>query len=276
MPRGADLEAYLPFGAEAYAELSDEDLPDLSFLPRISVVQEWLQLETRKVLRGQVWRLLTCAFCHDRTAIWHLVFNMLFLFWFGITLESMYGSREFLLFYLAAAVVASLAYVGLDLLTRESMPAIGASGAVMAATMLYAIHYPRSVVYVMWVIPVEVRWLVVFYVIFDLHPVLLALAGDRMDTGIAHAAHLGGLAFGYLYWKFDLRLSPFVNALRIPRWRHPFRRRAVRLFTPTAGDAETSANLDAQVDEILRKIGSQGRASLTRREQEILATASRR
>ncbi len=273
----AELAAYVSDDVERYQEVSDDDLPDLSYLPRMSVVQEWLQLETRKVLRGQVWRLLTSAFCHDRTSVWHLVFNMLFLFWFGVTLESMYGSREFLLFYLAAAVVASLAYVGLDLLTGASVPAIGASGAVMAVTMLYAIHYPRDVIYVMWVIPVEVRWLVVLYVIFDLHPVLLALAGDRVATGIGHAAHLGGLAFGFLYWKFDWRLSALVDRLPIGRWnRLLWRRPTFQAFSATRDGAETGINLDARVDEILRKIGSQGQASLTPREQEILVTASRR
>ena len=47
--------------------------------------------------------------CHDRSGIFHIVFNMLFLYWFGCTLEMMYGWREFLLFYLAAAVFAALA-----------------------------------------------------------------------------------------------------------------------------------------------------------------------
>ncbi len=138
---------------------------------------------------------------------------MLFFYWFGSTLEVMYGSREFLLFYLSAALTASLAFVGLDLITGGAAPMIGASGAVMGVTMLFAIHYPRHVIYVMLIIPIEVRWLVCLYVIFDLHPVLLALAGDRQFTGVAHAAHLGGLAFGFLYWKRGWRLEPLIQAL---------------------------------------------------------------
>src|SRR5439155_4260942 len=69
---------------------------------RVSLIQEAFALDTRKVMRGQVWRLVTHAFCHDRGDIFHILFNMLFLYWFGCTLESMYTSREFLLFYLAA------------------------------------------------------------------------------------------------------------------------------------------------------------------------------
>src|SRR5205814_3645274 len=75
---------------------------------RVSILQEWLELDTKKVVfGGQVWRLLTHAFCHDRYGVFHIVFNMLFLYMFGCTLESMYGSREFLLFYLVGAVVAA-------------------------------------------------------------------------------------------------------------------------------------------------------------------------
>ena len=274
-PRREDLKTYLHEFKDADEEASEDDLPFFSHLPQISVVQEWLQLETHKVLRGQLWRLLTNTFCHDRLGVWHLLFNMLFLYWFGMSLESMYGSREFLLFYLTAAIIASLAYVGLDLATGGSAPAIGASGAVMAVTMLYAIHYPRTVIYVMLIIPVEVRWLVLFYVIFDLHPVLLALAGDRMFTGVAHAAHLGGLAFGFIYWKLDLRLEAYVDRLRFPRWDRVIGpRRAFRVYRPTQDDVQTELN--AQVDEILRKLHDHGEASLTDSERQILVAASRR
>ena len=118
-------------------EMLDE-LPYGPFgMSRVSIVEEWLQLETRKVIfRGQVWRLVTYAFCHDRMGIWHLLLNMVALFWFGVTLETMYGQREFLLFYLGGAVVAALANVGLDLWLGSSIPAIGASGAVMGVLML--------------------------------------------------------------------------------------------------------------------------------------------
>lgn len=295
-PSEAEVDEYVRRMREPYAELlprgtgQDEEEGDAApseelteeqraalrrALPRESIVENWCQLETRKVLHGQVWRLLTCAFCHERSTPWHILFNMLFLYWFGVTLEAMYGQREFLLFYLAAAIVASLAYVALDLATGGSMPAIGASGAVMGVTMLFAIHYPRHIILVMYIIPLEVRWLVVLYVIFDLHPVLLALAGHPQRTGIAHAAHLGGLAFGFLYWKFNLRLAPFTQRLRLPRWDRTFgSRRGLRVHEPSRRNPDRK--LDSQVDDILRKIHEQGEASLTDRERETLTAASKR
>src|SRR5204862_5801370 len=112
----------------------------------VSILQEWFELDTPKVVRGQVWRLVTSAFCHSRYDIWHIVFNMLCLYWFGCALEAMYGSREFLCFYLTAAVASGLTFVGLDLYTGSTVPAVGASGAVIAVMMLYTWHYPRETI----------------------------------------------------------------------------------------------------------------------------------
>ena len=91
------------------------------------IVTSALDLSPTSVLHGQVWRLLTYAFCHDVGSVLHILFNMLFLVWFGATLERMYGTREFLLFYLAAAIVAGLAFVALAIVLGDQTPAVGAS-----------------------------------------------------------------------------------------------------------------------------------------------------
>jgi membrane associated rhomboid family serine protease len=250
---------------------------------RYDLVQKWLQLDGTKVIgQGQVWRLVTCAFCHSRKKIFHIVFNMLFLFWFGRTLERMYGSREFLLFYITAALMASLAYIGLDLITGENVPMIGASGAVMGVMMLYAIHFPRQQILLFFVIPLEIRWLVLFYVIFDLYPVLLELSGSgaalepsgkEQSGGVAHAAHLGGLAFGFVYWRWHLRLEKFWLSLRALRFDRLFgSRRGIRLHQPSREGKQKS--MDAKVDRILEKIHAEGEASLTARERQVLMKAS--
>ena len=85
-----------------------------------------LVLDVGKVLHGQVWRLISYGFLHDTGNIWHIVFNMLFLFWFGRQVEDQLGPREFLAFYLAGIVVAALAYVAACLLNLHSGVAIGA------------------------------------------------------------------------------------------------------------------------------------------------------
>ncbi|MCI0359400.1 MAG: rhomboid family intramembrane serine protease [Planctomycetaceae bacterium] len=253
--------------------VQNKELPHEFFeQKRVSIVEDWLALGPRMVVyRGQVWRLVTYAFCHERTWVMHILFNMLALFWFGVTLETMYGQREFLLFYLAAAVVSGIAHVALGLLTGSGAAAIGASGAVMAVLMLYAIHYPRHTIRIFWFFPLEVRWIVVLYVIYDLHPLLLALAGDELYSNVAHAAHLGGLAFGFVYWKLDLQLERYWD--KLPKLSGAGTRRR-QTIAPIRRSAEQQQDQD--VDEILRKIADSGEASLTDQERRTLQRAAER
>ena len=121
---------------------------------RTSIIQDWFELNPKKTVeQGQIWRLVTSAFCHSRYGVWHILFNMLLLYWFGQRLEQMYGSREFLLFYLVAGVCASLAYVALAYHNGSTIPAIGASGPIMGVMMLYVIFYPFEQFLLFWFIP---------------------------------------------------------------------------------------------------------------------------
>ena len=244
-------------------------------LPRMaSPVTEWLRMETPKVFSGQIWRLVTYAFCHSQQDILHILFNMLFLWWFGQRLEQMYGSREFLTFYLSAAFIAGVSYVLLDLVTGDPHPMVGASGSIMAIVTLFALHFPTQVIYIFFVIPVQIRWVVVFYAAYDAYPVLLALGGNGVPgDNIAHAAHLGGLAFGYWYGKRQFRLWPMVGQLQM--W---WRRKRSGLKVVGAGNSQpsrSSQKLADDMDRILKKISEEGEASLTSAERKTLERASR-
>jgi membrane associated rhomboid family serine protease len=245
---------------------------------RVSLVEQWFALDTEKtIFHGQVWRLFTHAFCHERHGLGHIFFNMLALWWCGVVLESRLGSKEFLLFYVTAIAIAGLAYLGLDLYMgpKHYGRAMGASGAVMAAFMLYACYYPYNTILVFWVIPVQIRWVALIYFLWDLHPVLLVLSGEQVFTGIAHAAHLGGLAFGFCYWRFDWRLDTLADrtAPRLPRRRRP------RLRVVRAEDDEPATvpiGLPNRVDEILKKVHDHGKESLSEDEVALLNEASER
>ena len=238
-------------------------------------MQRAFELAPDKVLHSfQIWRLVTYAFCHDDNSVWHIVFNMLFLWFFGPTLERMYGTREFVSFYLTAAVVSGLAFIGMELFLGSLHPVVGASGAIMAVLMLYAIHYPRQVIRIWGILPIEVCWIVGFYVIVDLFPVLRSIGGRMTGDNVAHAAHLGGLAFGYLYFRYQLRLERLFAGFRLPDFsshRRSASRGNLRLYEPPSAE-----DLDEKVDAILEKISQTGEASLTDQEREILKTASHR
>src|SRR5947209_5587545 len=83
--------------------------PDFQTTEQSQPFTEIMQLDAQAVLNGQVWRLLTHAFMH--ATVMHILFNMLFLWWFGTDVEDLYGPVEFLTFYLTAAVAGGLAFV---------------------------------------------------------------------------------------------------------------------------------------------------------------------
>ncbi|MGQ0634079.1 MAG: rhomboid family intramembrane serine protease [Planctomycetaceae bacterium] len=244
-------------------------------------VTDWLDLKPDRVVgRFEIWRLLTYAFCHDPRSAWHIVGNMLFLWICGRPVEPIYGPREFLRFYLTASVFSGLCYTAFCLLTNRLAPSLGASGAVMAVTMLCALYFPTQEILLFFVIPVQLRWLVVLFVIFDLHPLLMDLGGGRSMSRVAHAAHLGGLLYGYLYKRFDLRWGRLLADVRLPRWRRLIqsttgRRPSVKIYQPPREKTET-AELKQQVDRLLAKISEQGEGSLTDAERDVLKEASRR
>src|SRR5258708_84372 len=168
-----------------------------------------------KVIHGEVWRLVTCGFLHStdsNNGIFHILFNMLFLWLVGRELEERHGGREFLAFYLVALVVSSLAFMGWASLklanTSMDSPCMGASGAVTAALVLFIFHAPHRRILFFFVIPMPIWVLGVMWVGFD----FLALVSPdaaKSDTGhrVAFAAHLGGAAFGALYFLGKLRIT---------------------------------------------------------------------
>jgi membrane associated rhomboid family serine protease len=267
---------------------------------------QMLAAQTDLIFRKfQIWRLLTAAFVHDPHDAFHLLWNMLWLWFMGQEMESMYGSREFTRMYLTAAVVSTLIWALCEVMVPGSrlQPGarpfmMGASGAVNAVVVLYALYYPRREFLLFFLLPVPVWVLVVIYLGFDALQLLQKLQGaPGASMGIAVAAHLGGALYGYLYKRFDLRWSRLNLKLVTPR------RPRLRIVKPEsyvrererdrdASDVEwgrttaptrtapsvsrTEEQLDARLDEVLAKIAREGRGGLTDEDNRILQEASRR
>jgi membrane associated rhomboid family serine protease len=240
-------------------------------------VTEALELDPRKVLHGQVWRLLTYDFLHDVRGIWHIVINMYVLFMAGRKLLNLYSSREFLWFYLAAGFVSGIAFLFWQLLRGHESSAIGASGGVSAVMVLYALHWPRDVWMIFGLIPVPVMVLVILAGILDLYPILAEIGMGARPDGVAHMAHLGGMLFAFLYYQGQWRLEGLFGNLQFSNLRRKMRRRPkLKLHRPS----EPASNLDprelqARVDQLLEKIHTEGEHSLTDADREVLNTASR-
>lgn len=169
----------------------------LPLLPA-SLPVERLAMNGHRVWFGQeYYRLVTHLFLHGNWA--HLLVNMLALVSFGHTVEQTYGSARFALLYLLGGVTAGLLFG----LTTPGALCIGASGAVAAVLMVSALKFPQQLVIVGF-LPMPVRWFALMYVIVEGYG---ALGNPLARDGIAHFAHLGGLGFGYAWFRlFDGRV----------------------------------------------------------------------
>ncbi|CAN5666428.1 hypothetical protein BH23GEM7_BH23GEM7_19620 [soil metagenome] len=232
----------------------------------------YLAFTPAEVLR-QPWTPLTYMFVHQR--FFHLLFNMLGLFFFGPPLEERWGSTEFLKFYLVCGVGGAI----LSLLMPQ-YPIIGASAAVYGVMLAYAMYWPDNPIYIWGIIPVKAKWLVTFFIGMSL---FYALTGGA--PGIAHLAHLGGCAAAFLYLKSNWGPTPYgprvpqlrkrstanvVSSEKRPAASAPGRRR--RTSRPPSGEEEL---LD-DIDRILDKISAHGLTSLTDEERRRLDEASRK
>ena len=248
---------------------------------RESIIEDWFKLDPIRVFYGQIWRLTTYDFLHNRYSHWHIFWNMYLLYAAGKHLEDdVLGRREFFGFYLTAGVISGFAYLAWCLAIGRMVPAIGASGAVSAVMLFYALRFPHHVWRIFFIIPVPVLWIAMLNLIVDLHPVLLQLGGDANDDDVAHAAHLGGMLFGFLCYRYDWRVMPFFDGKNLhpiqtwKRWRARRRFRIVR--DEPAAPRKTDRELEAEVDRVLAKVHESGQESLTAAEQAILIEASRR
>lgn len=264
--------------AEASARATQEDFHAAGW------VTDWFILDVRAVWHGEVWRLLTYAFLHSTDGFFlHLVFNMLFLWWFGSDLEHHYGGREFLAFYLVAAFLGGVAFEAWHLALGNFPRALGASGAVTAVLVLSAFHYPRRLIYVFLFLPVPIWAFAAFNVAKDAYQAYWETQG--ISSGVAVIVHLAGAAFATAYFKLQWSITRTFRG--VAWWRRSRSRPRLKLFEPEVDRKEpvaVSANplsfstmdehLEAKCDALLEKIKKSGRQSLTPEEEAILKQAS--
>lgn len=149
------------------------------------------------------WQLISYQFMHG--GLWHLFFNMLALWMFGSELESIWGSRRFLIFYLLAGIGAGLAQIGVSsLFPGYGGPTVGASGAIQGVMIAFGLMFPdRPIIMFPIFFPVPAKIFVFIWIGVDL------IAGLMGNDGVAHFAHLGGALTGYLLLRFGDQVGIF-------------------------------------------------------------------
>jgi len=247
--------------------------------PAAEIESSYFALSLDGLKHGFVWQLLTFQFMH--TGWMHLIFNSLAIYFFGRPMETALGRRHFLTLYLASGIIGGLVQMLFAALIPSFGGAVvgasaGASGLVAAFAIL---HWTERFSLLIYFIPVNMTGKTLLAV-----SLVLAFVGMLTpNSGIANAAHLGGILTGGFYVRL------FIQG-QWTRWRFPVHRAAPReLAVRRAGksarwhsatgktdDESTDEFLKNEVDPILEKISAHGIHSLTAREREILEKARTR
>ena len=244
----------------------------------------------------RIYQIITYMFMHANFG--HLFFNMFALWMFGNTLENIWGSKRFLLFYLVCGIGAGLCqelvqyieYVtklsdyatvntGSQIIPMAAylnmMNTVGASGAIYGLLLAFGMMFPDSRIYLYFLFPIKAKWFVIGYAVLEL---LLGIGGA---DNVAHFAHLGGMLFGLLlilYWRKhpagpdkDFRkLKDIFQSWKNRKKYTPYEE--VRDEVPRSDEEYNyqKAQRERDIDAILDKVAKSGYDSLTKEEKEFL------
>ena len=229
-------------------------------------------------LINKPWSLVTYMFLH--IDIWHILFNMLWLYWFGKLFQEHLGSRKLLLVYFLGGISGALVYIfafNVFPVFLPSLPqsyALGASASVMAIVTAISFKIPDYSVYLLFIGRIRIVYLAIALFVFDFFMIPTGNAGG-------HIAHIGGAFFGFLYIQIASGTNGF--AFLKSKRRGGFSRK--KTMHNTAFDigsrplSDDEYNLQKrekqkQMDDILDKISKGGYDSLTKDEKDFLFKSS--
>ena len=228
------------------------------------------------------WTLITYAFVHDLSGIFHILFNMLVFYWFARLFIEFLGSDKLIAVYVLGALAGGLLYLlvyNFIPYYMERIPTfgmVGASAAVYAVVVGAATLMPNYQFYLLLIGPVRIKYIAAFYIVIS----FLGSVGPNEGGNIAH---LGGALIGFVYIR---QLQSGVN---IGNWIIEFIDTVVGWFKPSSrikvsyksGEkpgayAKQSKASQAEIDAILDKISDRGYESLSKEEKEKLFNASKK
>jgi len=238
-------------------------------------LEAWAVLHPEEVfLQGRLWQLLSYALLHQD--LLHLLFNLLGIWTFGTELERLWGGRALAWFAGLCAAGGGLAHALLEpLVSGRDIGVVGASGVVYGLLAAYGLLFRQRRLHFLGLIPVQAGVLAVAF------GALALFSGTaQSQDGVAHFAHLGGMATGLVL----LGWGPAMTALR--RRRHQVRmvrhlsrvRAAGGLDAPRSRRLEPERNeseVEARLDELLAKVSREGLAALSPDERAFLDEAAR-
>jgi len=245
-----------------------------------SIFTEWLSVPADVIkLLYKPWTLITYMFLHEEFL--HILFNLLWLFWFGKIFLEYFTDKQLLNIYLLGGLSGAFLYIiSYNLLPIFSnvLPfssALGASAAVMAIVISTAVYVPNYTVYLMFFGPVKLKYIALVSVLLD---VVLLLDGNSGG----HIAHIGGAIFGYYYTiqfkKGREIFSGFSNIVDNTLNLFKYKNNLKVTYKRSESDINYKKRKNTEqkdIDKILEKISKSGYNSLSKEEKEILFRQSR-
>ncbi len=225
-----------------------------------------------RLIIEQPWTLATYMFLHG--GFFHLAFNMLMLFFFGRDVEDWMGGAGFARYYFLCGLGGAAASFAFLPIAPVNM-VLGASAAVFGVALAFAVRWPDARILIFPLpVPIKAKWLVIGLVSLDL------LSGlTRLNTGVAHFAHIGGFVFGFGYLKWGHMLAhgppPVVRRERVRVLAHPTAHAADEEGPAPTPPPPSRPSYD-DVDQVLDKISATGLDSLTPKERKLLDEMSQR
>lgn len=230
------------------------------------------------------WTIITYSFVHDLSGIFHILFNMLALYWFGKLFVEYLGSDKLIALYVLGALAGGVFY----LLVYNTIPfyetripgggMVGASAAVYAVLVATATLLPDYTFFLLFLGPVRIKYIALVYIV-------ISFLGSIGGNAGGNIAHLGGALMGYIYIKqlqvgvnwggwITVVIDWIKNLFGAgPKVKVTYRKTEKQAAPPTSKAAKASQD---EIDAILDKISDRGYESLTKEEKEKLFNASKK
>ncbi len=234
------------------------------------------------------WTIISYSFAHSLSGIFHILFNMLVLYWFGRLISEYLGSPKVVNLYILGALAGGLLY----LLFYNAVPVfaerasqvsgmVGASAAVYAIMVAAAVLLPDYSFHLIFIGPVKIKWIVAFYI-------FLSFLGSTGANAGGNIAHLGGAFIGWVYIRqlqsgndWGKPIQSILDFFRgifedKPKIKVSYKQKKTKRKTEKVKSGNVTDLDQDEIDAILDKIAEKGYESLTKEEKQKLFNASQK
>ncbi len=234
------------------------------------------------------WTLLTYMFVHE--GFWHLLMNMLWLFWFGKMFLLYFTDKQMSAVYLMGGFAGAFLHLGINYLlpSGQQVMILGASAAVMSVVFAVVVYKPDFIINLIFIGPVKIKYIGIIAFLLDFMGLLGNLKGGiAASDGIAHTAHIGGAAFG-LWFGYSMKKGTDItrafnnflnNIFSVFSSKNSISHRMKISRTDKFSGPKPASDWDynsqkadtqKEIDRILDKISKKGYGSLSKKEKDFL------